>query len=155
MSEINPIPDGFAGVIPYVGVRRAAEAIEFYKEAFGAVEVMRLVDPQGSIAHAELKIGGSLVMLAEESEEWGNHSPRTLGGTPVRLHLYVDDVDAVVHKAVEAGAVLQVPVQDQFYGDRTGRIEDPHGHVWIVSTHVEDVSAEEMQKRADALFGAS
>jgi PhnB protein len=139
-------------VTPYLMVNGASRAIEFYKLAFGATEVMRLTDPAGRIAHAQVKIGEAPLMLAEESQEWGNRSPQTLGGTPVIIALYVPDVDAVVAQAVGAGAKLLIPVADQFYGYRSGRISDPFGHVWIVSTQKEDLSPEEMQKRFEAMM---
>ena len=147
---VQPIPAGFHAVTPYLMVDGAANAIEFYKTAFGATEVMRLAGPDGKIAHAEIKIGDSLIMLADESLESGSRSPQTLGGTPVFLALYVADVDAVAQNAVAAGAKLLIPVTDQFYGDRSGRLADPFGHVWLVATHKEDVSPEEMKKRAAA-----
>jgi PhnB protein len=133
--------------MPYLGVKDAAAAIEFYKDAFGAVERERLTGPDGSVAHAGLEIGGSMIMLAEENLEWGNVSPTTLGGTTVRLHLYVNDVDAVFARALGLGAVERIPVADQFYGDRSGRLEDPFGHQWILATRVEDVPREELNRR--------
>jgi PhnB protein len=139
-------------VTPYLMVNGASRAIEFYREAFGAAEVMRLTDPAGRIAHAQVKIGEAPIMLAEESQEWGNRSPQTLGGTPVIIALYVPDVDAVVQQAVAAGAKLLIPVADQFYGYRSGRLADPFGHVWIVSTQKENLSPEEMQQRFDAMM---
>jgi PhnB protein len=132
-------------------VKGAAKAIEFYKRVFGAVEVMRLSGSDGKVAHAEIRIGDSMLMLADESPEWGNRSPETLGGTPVFIALYLPDVDAVAARAVEAGAKILIPVADQFYGDRMGRLADPFGHIWLVATHKEDVSAEEMQKRFIAM----
>jgi PhnB protein len=139
-------------VIPYLMVNGADAAIAFYKKAFGATEVMRLTDPAGKIAHAQVKIGEAPVMLAEETKEWGNRSPQTLGGTPVIIDLCVANVDAVVERAVAAGAKLVFPVADQFYGFRSGRISDPFGHVWIVSTQKEDLTTEEMQRRFDAMM---
>ena len=139
-------------VMPYLGVRDAAAAIEFYKQAFGAVERERLTAPDGTVAHAGVEIGGSMVMFAEENPEWGNHAPPSLGGTTVRLHLYVDDVDAVFARALALGAKERIPVADQFYGDRSGRLEDPFGHVWILATRKEQVSHEEMQTRLDAMM---
>ena len=139
-------------VMPYLGVRDAAAAIEFYKQAFGAVEKERLTAPDGSVAHAGIEIGGSMLMLAEENPEWGNLSPSTLGGTTVRLHLYVDDVDTVFARAVELGANERFPLADQFYGDRSGRIEDPFGHQWILATRKEDVPREEMERRFAAMM---
>jgi PhnB protein len=148
---VQPIPGEFRGATPMLAIRGAAEAIEFYKRAFGAVEVMRLNDPQGMVAHAEIKIGGALVMLAEEHPDY-NRSPQTLGGTSVVVMIYVEDVDAVFQRAIDAGAKVVFPLRDQFYGDRSGRLEDPFGHMWIFSTHIDDVPAEEMQRRFDALM---
>jgi PhnB protein len=151
-GKVKPIPEGFHTVTPYLNVRDGAGAIEFYKKAFGASELFRLTGPGGRVMHAEIKIGDSAIMIAEEMAEWGNASPQTLGGTPVRIALYVEDVDAFARRAVAAGAKLVSPVADQFYGSRSGRLEDPFGHLWLVSTHIEDVSPEEMQKRHDALL---
>ncbi len=144
---------GMPAVAPFLSVRGVAEAIRFYQTIFGAKERLRLVDPGGRILHAELELGGGIVMLSEENPDWGNLSPLTVGGTPVRVHLYVDDVDEVAERALSAGAVEVIPVDDQFYGDRSGRLRDPFGHEWVVATRVEDISAEEMQRRMDALFG--
>lgn len=149
-STTKPVPEGFHTLTPYLTVRDAARAIEFYKQAFAAKELGRLKDPSGKIVHAEIRIGDSPVMLAEESPEWGNHSPQSLGGTTVTIHLYVEDVDAVAARAVAAGAKVLIPVADQFYGDRSGRLADPFGHVWVIATHKEDVSPQEMQKRFEA-----
>ncbi len=155
-SKVKPIPEGFHAVTPYIGVRDAARAIDFYKKAFGATELPgRLADASGKILHAEIRIGDSTIMLAEESLEWGNHSPQSLGGSSVRLALYVEDVDALASRALSAGAKLLSPVEDQFYGDRSGRLEDPFGHVWIIGTHKEDVSPEEIEKRTKAMFGGA
>lgn len=139
---------------PYLNIRSASAAIEFYKQAFGAIELFRLSMPDGTIAHAEIKVGDSKIMLAEESEEWGNKSPQTLEGSPVSLCIYVEDVDAVFARALELGAtaVGEMAVTDQFYGDRTGSVSDPFGHRWTIMTRIEDVSPEEMKKRADQLF---
>jgi PhnB protein len=150
--KTKPIPDGYHTATPYLIVNGAAQAREFYKKAFGATEMMRFPCPGGKIMHAEIKIGDSPIMLADEAPEMGARSPKTLGGTPVSLLLYVEDVDAWASKAVAAGAKVQRPVQDQFYGDRTGTFEDPFGHVWSIATHKEDVSPEEMQKRAASAF---
>jgi len=141
---------------PYMNIKGAAEAIEFYKKAFGAREVARILLPDGKIAHAEIEIGDSKIMLAEEVAQWGNKSPQTLGGSPVCLCLYVEDVDAVFDRALKAGAKVtgDMVVKDQFYGDRTGSLTDPFGHQWSIMTHTEDVSLEEMQKRMDAMFAA-
>lgn len=152
-TTIKPIPDGYTSVTPYLIITNAAKAIDFYKEAFGAKELMRLAMPNGKVGHAEIMIGDSRLMLADESAEWDARSPQTIGGSPVFLALYVEDVDAVVNRAVAAGAKLFKPVADQFYGDRSGCVTDPFGHKWSVATHKEEVSPEEIQKRAAALFG--
>jgi len=149
-KKVEPVPAEYPGVTPYLSVNDAVAAIEFYKRGFGATEVMRLPGPDGKLGHAEIKIGDALVMLADEFPEYGNLSPRTLGGSAVRLHLYVEDVDAFFDKAVAAGAKVLIPLANQFYGDRSGRLEDPFGHVWLVSTHIEDVAPEEMQRRMAA-----
>ena len=147
----KPIPDGYHTVTPSFTFKNSQKAIEFYKKAFGATEVMRFDDPRsGKIGHAEIKIGDSPIMLADEAPEVGARSPRTIGGSPVSILLYVDDVDSTFTKAVNGGAKVQRPVADQFYGDRTGGVEDPFGHLWYIATHVEDVSPEEMKKRAAA-----
>jgi PhnB protein len=143
----KPIPDGFHTVTPYLIVNGAARALEFYKKAFGATELMRMPGPEGKVMHAEIKIGDSPIMLADEFPEMGARSPQALGGCPVSLMLYVDDVDARFNQAVAAGATVQRPVKDQFYGDRTGTLVDPFGHIWSIATHKEDVPPEEMQKR--------
>lgn len=144
----SPIPAGYHSLTPYLIVDGGARAIEFYKQAFGATELMRLPGPGGKIGHAELKIGDSMLMLADEYPEMNCRGPHHVGGTPVSLVLYVPDVDAVVARAVAAGAKLVRPVADQFYGDRTGTLEDPFGHSWNVHTHVRDVSQAEMEKAA-------
>ena len=136
---------------PYLCCREAARAIEFYTKAFGAKETMRLAEPSGKIAHAELEIGGATIMLADEHPDFGVLSPTSVGGTPVKLHLYVDDADGVVARAVAAGAKIVRPLQDQFYGDRSGQIEDPFGHVWFVATKKEQLSVGEIQRRHDAM----
>ncbi len=156
MSEkVKSVPDGYHSLTPYLIVNDAARAIEFYKEVFGAAEIMRLDAPGGKVGHAELKIGDSIMMLSDECEETGQRNPQTLGGTPVGLMLYVEDVDTVVGRAVSAGAKLVRPVADQFYGDRMGGVEDPFGHSWYVATHVEDVPPEEMERRVAAMHQAS
>ena len=147
-ARVQPIPKGYHDVTPYLSIRGAAEAIEFYKKALGAAEVMRMPGPEGKLGHAEIRIGGSRVMLSDEYPEMDFLGPQTRGGTSVHLHVYVRDVDAVVERAVAAGAKLLRPVEDKFYGDRTGTLQDPFGHVWHVSTHVEDVPPKEMKKRA-------
>jgi PhnB protein len=151
-SKAKPIPDGFHAATPYLCCKDAARAIDFYKKAFGATEVMRLAEPSGRIGHAEVKIGGAIIMLSDEYAEMGVRSPQSLGGTPVAIHLYVEDVDALARQAVAAGAQLTRPVSDQFYGDRTGTLEDPFGHRWFIATHKEDVSSEEMGKRYAAMM---
>jgi PhnB protein len=150
----NPVRPGFHTVNAQITVNDAVRAIEFYKRAFGAVEreEMRFGDPAGDISHAELSVGDSGLMIQTESEQYGRRSPLALGGTPVVIHLYVPDVDAFVNRAVAAGARVLMPVRDQFYGDRSGRIEDPFGHCWIVSTHIEDVSPEEIERRTAAFM---
>lgn len=151
----RPIPEGYHSVTPYLIIKGAADAIEYYKMAFGATELMRMPAPGGTIGHAEIKIGDSPIMLADEFPEMGYKSPQTLGGTPVSIMIYVDDVDTVFKQAIAAGGKEQRPVQDQFYGDRTGTLEDPFGHVWHVGTHVEDLSPEEMERRARAHSAAA
>ncbi len=153
MNPAKPIPDGYAGATPYLCVKGAADAIEFYKKAFGATETMRLADPAGKVGHAEIKIGSACIMLADEFPEMGVVSPRTLGGSPVTIHLYVEDVDALAGRAQAAGLKVLRPVADQFYGDRGGKFEDPFGHVWYLATHKEDVAPEEIRRRAAAMFG--
>jgi PhnB protein len=147
MANVKPIPDGYSTVTPYLYIKGAAHAIEYYKKVFGAQEVLRLPAPNGLVGHAELKIGDSIVMLGDENPQWGTKGPHTLGGSATGLHIYVEDVDAVVQKAVEAGAQIHRPVKDQFYGDRSGSVIDPFGHLWSVATHIEDVSPEEIKKR--------
>jgi PhnB protein len=149
-NKVKAIPDGYLGATPYLSIKGAAGAIEFYKKAFGAVETMRLTGPGGRVGHAEIKIGAAVIMLADEHPEIGFLSPQTLGGSPVVIHLYVEDVDAVASQAEAAGAKVIRPVANQFYGDRTGQFQDPYGHVWSVATHIEDVSPEEMKLRAAA-----
>jgi PhnB protein len=149
-DKVKPIPEGYGAVTPYLIVDGAARAIEFYKQAFGAEETFRMEGPGGRVGHAEIKIGDSHVMLADEHPEMGARGPQSFGGSPISLLLYVEDVDAVVSRAVEAGAKLTRPVANQFYGDRTGGVEDPFGHAWYVATHVEDVPEEELRNRAAA-----
>jgi PhnB protein len=150
---IPPIPPGYAGVTPYLIIRDAARALEFYAHALGATETMRLTDPDGRIAHAEMRIGDGHFMLAEEMPDRGFRGPLSFGGTPVSLLVYVEDVDAVFDRAIAAGAENQRPVADQFYGDRSGTLVDPFGHVWTIATHVRDMSPDEMQQ-AMARLGA-
>jgi len=144
---VQAIPSGYAGVTPYLIVRGAARALEFYKKAFGATEVMRFPGPGGTIGHAEIKVGEGVVMLADESLEMGHKSPQTLGGTAVTLLFYVPDVDSQFAKAVAAGGTVKQGLKDQFYGDRSGTVTDPFGHIWTIATHKEDVSPDEMQRR--------
>jgi PhnB protein len=148
-STVKPIPEGYHSVTPYLILSGAADAIEFYKSAFGAAEVMRMPAPGGKVGHAEVEIGGSRIMLADEYPDMGYRGPKAIGGTPVTLHLYVDDVDAVARQAVAAGAKELRPVKDQFYGDRSGSFEDPFGHVWHISTHKEEVPPDELKRRAE------
>jgi len=150
MASVKAIPEGYHNVTPYLYVRSAAGAIEFYKSVFGAAEIVRMAGPDGRIMHAELKIGDSIVMLADENPSMGIMSPQTIGGFSGGLHLYVENVDAVITKAVESGAKPLRPIKNQFYGDRSGTLLDPFGHMWSVATHVEDVSPEEMRKRMTA-----
>ena len=147
-KRVKPVPAGYHAVTPYLSVRGAAEAIDFYKKALGAKELMRMPGPGGKIGHAEIRIGDSRVMLADEHPEMNFTGPQSYGGTSVHLHVYLPNVDAQVAKALKAGAKLVRPVKDQFYGDRLGTIEDPFGHVWHLATHVEDLSKAEMKKRA-------
>lgn len=149
---VKPIPKGYHTATPYLIIKGAAEAIKFYKKAFGATEFMRMPGPDGNIGHAEIRIGNSPIMLADEFPGMGHFSPATLGGTPVSLMLYVEDVDSLFKKAVKAGATVLRPVVDQFYGDRSGTVSDPFGHVWTISTHKEDVTPAEMKKRMKAMM---
>lgn len=153
--SVKPIPDGYPRVSPYLVVDGAAQAIDFYTQVLGAGERMRMGGPDGKIGHAELQFGDSVVMLADEYPDMGYVGPKTVGGTPVTIGVYVEDVDKTFDAAVKAGAKALRPVEDQFYGDRSGQIEDPFGHRWSISTHVEDVPPDEMQKRAAAMGGGS
>jgi len=150
---VNPIPEGHEAAIPYLSLAGAAKMIEFYKRAFGATELSRLVGPDGRIGHAEIKIGKGIVMLADEHPEIGFLSPKTLGAArpPVSIHLYVADVDALFKRAIQAGATSMKEPADQFYGDRTAQLQDPSGHVWSIAMHKEDVSEAEMGRRFEAL----
>lgn len=147
---VKPIPDGYPRVMPYLAVDGASVAIDFYKEVFGATERMRMPAPGDKIGHAEIAIGEAVIMLADHFPEVGNRTPKALGGSPVMLMVYVDDVDAVFAKALAAGATQERAPEDQFYGDRGGQFVDPFGHQWFVATHIEDVSEEEMARRAAA-----
>lgn len=147
---VKAIPDGYPRVTPYLVVDDASAAIAFYRDVLGATERMRMPAPDDKVGHAELEIGDSLVMLADEFPDMDAHGPKTVGGTPVSLHVYVEDSDAVFDRAVQAGAKALRPVEDKFYGDRSGEFEDPFGHRWSVATHVEDVPPDEMEKRMAA-----
>jgi PhnB protein len=149
----NPIPSSYPRVSPYLAIDGASGAIDFYKKAFGATERMRMPAPGGKIGHAEIEIEGGLIMLADAHPEMDFRSPRALGGSPVTIHMYVEDVDAFAARAAAAGATIVQPVADQFYGDRSCQLRDPYGHAWSIATHVEDVTPEEMQKRAAKLHG--
>ncbi len=151
--KIKPIPDGHESAIPYLICKDAAKAIAFYKKAFGATELERILMPDGRVGHAELKISGATIMLADEFPDMGTVSPQSLGGTTVRMMIYVADVDAFAARAAAAGAKVLAPPADQFYGDRNCRLCDPSGHVWMFGSHKEDVSREEIRRRAAALFG--
>jgi PhnB protein len=148
MADVNPIPDGYPQVTPYLCVDGASAAIEFYGKVFGAKERMRMPAPDGRIGHAELEIGDSLVMLSDEYPEMRHRGPKTIGGTPVTISVYVKDVDDAFERAVSSGATSVQEVEDRFYGDRTGTFEDPFGHRWSIATHVEDVPPDQMAKRA-------
>ena len=150
-TKVKPIPEGMHSVTPHLVCAGAADAIEFYQKAFGAVEEARLPGPQGRIMHAMIRIGDSAVMLVDEMPEWGALGPKALKGSPVTIHLYVQDVDAFVARAVKAGAKVTMPVADMFWGDRYGKLEDPFGHHWSVGTHMRDVSKEEMQQAMQAM----
>ncbi|MGB8357538.1 MAG: VOC family protein [Bacteroidales bacterium] len=152
--KAQPIPKGYHSITAYLAVKGADKAIDFYKKAFGATEVGRVIMPDGSVGHAELEIGDSKIMLAEENERWGNLSPQSVGGSPVSLCLYVKDVDNVFNAALKEGAKVigDMGVKDQYHGDRSVSITDPFGHKWVIMTHIEDVSFDEVQKRTDAMF---
>jgi len=154
MKNTKAIPEGYNHITAYLTVKGANKAIEFYKKAFGAKENGRITVPGNIIGHAELQIGDSRLMLAEEMPEWGNKSPQSVGGTPVAVHLYVEDVDSVFKKALDAGAKVDrgMEPKDQFYGDRTGNLVDPFGHQWVLASHVKDMSWEEMQKANDEMM---
>jgi PhnB protein len=151
MTKPKPVPQGMHSVTPHLICAGAADAIEFYKKAFGAVEVARLPGPGGKLMHAMIRIGDSAVMLVDEMPEWGALGPKSLKGSPVTVHLYVENADATIERAVKAGAKVTMPLADQFWGDRYGKLEDPFGHHWSVATHVRDVSTEEMQRAMQAM----
>ena len=150
MADVKPIPEGYHSVTPYLTISGATQALEFYKTAFGATELFRM-EHEGKIGHAEIKIGDSPIMLADEHPEMGNKSPATLGGSPVGIMIYVDDVDQIYNQAIAAGGKEIKPLQDQFYGDRSGTLIDPFGHIWTVATHTEDVTPEEIDRRLAAM----
>ncbi|MGV3533937.1 MAG: VOC family protein [Chthoniobacteraceae bacterium] len=154
MNTPRTLPSGFHTITPMLAYKSAAAAIEFYIDAFEAEEVMRLTDPQGRVVHAELRLGDSLLMLADEDPQY-NATPESVGKSTVIVNLYSDDVDALVTRATAAGATVAIPVKDQFYGDRSGRLIDPFGYIWIVATRIEDVSPEEMQRRFDAMMAGT
>jgi PhnB protein len=153
-STVKPIPDEYRGATPYLCVHDAASAIDFYRHAFGAIELMRMSEPQGKIGHAELQIGNAHIMLSDEYPDIGVRCPQGTTSSPVSILLYVEDADSVVKQAVASGAKVLIPLGDRFYGDRTAKIQDPYGHTWLIATHKEDVPPDEMHKRAQAQFGA-
>jgi PhnB protein len=146
---VKPLPDGYPVITPYLCMEGASQAIDFYKSVFGATERMRMPAPDGKIGHAEIDIGGSVIMLADEFLDMQFRGPKAFGGSPIHLHLYVENVDGVIERAMAAGAKLLRPVKNQFYGDRSGTIEDPFGHVWHLATHIEDLTPEELFRRAE------
>ncbi len=149
-QKVKPIPEGYRSLTPYIVVSDCAKSLDFYKRAFGAVELGRFPAPDGRIAHATIKIGDSIVMLSDEFPQAHSRSPQSLGGTTTALWIYTDDVDSMFNRAVQAGATVKMPLKDQFWGDRTGHLADPYGHMWVVATHKEEVAPEEMQKRGQA-----
>jgi PhnB protein len=155
MTPVKYIPEGYTSVTPYLIIKGAAKAIEYYKNVFGATEVLRMARPDGQIGHAELQIGDSRIMLADENPAMGYRSAESIGSSPVSLYLYLADCDKVIEKAVAGGAKILKPVADQFYGDRSGFIQDPFGHFWGIATHKEDVSAEEMKERVKKAMPAA
>ncbi|WAK00260.1 VOC family protein [Methylobacter sp. YRD-M1] len=153
MPQVKPVPDWMHTVTPHLVCAGAADAIEFYKKAFNAVEMMRLPGPQGKLIHAGIRIGDSAIFLTEERPEWGSFDPKSLKGSPITIHLQVEDVDELFEQAVRAGANIRMPVQEMFWGDRYGYLEDPFGHHWAIATHVRDVSLEELQEAALKVCG--
>lgn len=147
--SVKPVPEGYHTLTPYLTIRDAARAIEFYKEAFGAIERGAMKGPDGKVVHAELMIGDSIVMLGEENPQFGALSPQAIGGSGMGLHIYLDGVDAAFDRAVKAGAEVEMPVADQFWGDRYGKLKDPFGHKWSIATHVKDMSDDEMKEAMD------
>jgi PhnB protein len=153
-TKLKPVPDGYHTLTPYLTVRGAAEAIDFYKKAFGATELFRLAMPDGKMAHGEFRIGNSVFMISDENLGWDNASPEKLGGSAVALHLYVEDADRTYADAIKAGAREAMPVGNQFWGDRMGKVIDPFGHHWLIATHMEDVDPGELKSRMEAFCGA-
>jgi len=151
-KKVSAIPEGYSSVTPYLTIGGASDAIAFYKKAFGAEEVMRMNGPDGKVVHAEIRIGGSVIMLHDENPEWNARSPKTIGDSGSSIMLYVPDVDAVMKAAEQAGATVTMPAADQFYGDRCGNVTDPFGHKWAIATHIEDVEPDEIERRAKAMF---
>jgi PhnB protein len=155
MANVKPIPDGYPQISPYLAVDGAADAIDFYTDVLGARERMRMPAPGDKVGHAELEVGDALIMLADEFPDMGNRGPKSIGGTPVTIHIYVEDVDDVFGRALQKGAKEVRAVENQFYGDRAGQFEDPFGHRWSVATHVEDVPPDEMERRAAEMMSDS
>lgn len=153
-TKVKPVPDGYHTLTPYLTVRGAADAIDFYKKAFGATELFRLAMPDGKMAHGEFRIGNSVFMISDENPGWDNASPEKLGGSAVALHLYVEDADRTYTDAIKAGAREAMPVGNQFWGDRMGKVIDPFGHHWLIATHMEDVDPGELKSRMEAFCGA-
>ncbi len=153
MAQVKPVPEGFHTVTPHLIVKGAAKAIDFYRNAFGAEEVLRMPSPDGKLMHAEIRIGDSHIMLADEFPDWGSVGPQSIGGSPVVIHLYVADCDALFAKATKAGAKVTMPLQDMFWGDRYGKLEDPFGHRWSIATHKEELTPEQVMKRAASEMG--
>jgi PhnB protein len=152
MTNVKPIPEGYHTITPHLIVKNGAQAIEFYKKAFGAEELFRMNTPDGNVGHAQLKIGDSLFMLADEFPQMGALSPESIGGSPVSMYVYVEDVDTVFNQAVSAGATVVNPVMDMFYGDRWGHLKDPFGHFWSIATHKKDLTPDELKKAAEIAF---
>lgn len=153
MSQVQAIPEGYSGAIPYLTIKNAADAIGFYQQAFGAELIFKMDMPDGGVMHAEMRLGQALFMLSEQNDDWGTKSPPMLGGTPVGVMIYVPDVDALVAQAEAAGATITRPPTNEFYGDRMACLQDPYGHNWMFSTHVEDISEQELMQRAKQLYG--
>jgi PhnB protein len=151
-QQVQPVPEGFHTVTPHLVIKGASEAIEFYKKAFGAAEISRLPGPDGKLMHGALKIGDSIVFLVDENPQWGSNSPLSLGGTPITLHLYVEDVDVAFSQAVGAGASVKMAPADMFWGDRYGVITDPFGHSWSLATRKQDLTREQVAKNAEEMF---